>query len=164
MNEHETGDERKGISIETLLDIVMHGQIEALRILLPKYKGIIDLNQKDEYGNFVAILAAKKNNLEMLELFVEFGAGPSLDPGFKDGLGRNVIGWASKHKNERMKHLVVAQTLKNSSRLDDILDGLSQGSFDEIEKLVCRMSIGSDSQVESSPTPTFNSAPPIKGH
>ena len=78
-----------------LLQIVSLGQIRALENLLSRSKNL-DVNEKDEYGNFAAIIAARRNDLDMLKLLVEHGAKLDL----KDGFGRTIMGWAIKYKNE----------------------------------------------------------------
>lgn len=85
------------MSVNLLIGIVNLGQIRALKELLSKSTDL-DVNQKDENGNFAAIIAARHNDLEILYLLVEHGARLDL----KDGFGRTVIGWAEKHKNQEM--------------------------------------------------------------
>jgi ankyrin repeat protein len=82
---------------EMLIQIVVLGKIEILRKLLARDENI-DLNLKDEYGHLPVIEAAKRNNLPMVKLLVKHGAKLHS----KDGAGRNVEGWANKHKNKDM--------------------------------------------------------------
>lgn len=98
-------EKNPNIKISTLLDIIMLGQIDTLKMVLDQCaerKLKIDLNEQDELGNFVAIFAAQRNKLPMLKLLVEHGAAPSLSPDCKDGGGRTVMGWAKKHNNPDM--------------------------------------------------------------
>ncbi len=80
-----------------LIQIVKLGQIRALKEFLSKSKNI-DVNQKDEHGNFAAIEAARNNDLDILKILVDYGAKLNL----KDGFGRTVDGWAKKHNNKEM--------------------------------------------------------------
>lgn len=80
-----------------LIQIIVLNQIEVLKRLLARNPNI-DLNLKDEYGHLPVIEAAKRNNLSMVKLLVEHGA--KLHD--KDGMGRNVEGWAKKHNNKDM--------------------------------------------------------------
>ena len=84
-----------------LIGIVSLGQIKALNELLSQYTNL-DVNEKDDDGNFAAIIAAKHNDLSILKLLVHHGAKLDL----KDGYGRTVIGWAKKHKNEEMIYFI----------------------------------------------------------
>lgn len=113
-------EKNPNIKISTLLDIMMLGHIDLLKKVIEQCKErklTLDLNEQDKGGNFVTILAAELNNLELLTYFVENGAAASLNPEFKDGAGRNVIGWANKHRNTKMIEYIeqVNQKFKKSS-------------------------------------------------
>ncbi len=97
------------MSIDQLIQIVNLGQRQALEELLNKYENL-DVNQKDDYGNFPAIIAARHNDLPILKILVEHGAKLNL----KDGFNRTVMGWAQKHKNEEMKKYIDDQLSKDS--------------------------------------------------
>ncbi|MDX2164887.1 MAG: hypothetical protein SFW07_05680 [Gammaproteobacteria bacterium] len=98
-------EKNPNIPITTLLDVVMSGQIDTLKKVLAECaqrKLKIDLNEQDDFGNFLTILAAQLNNLSLLRLLVDHGAASSLSLDFKDGRGRTVMGWAKKHNNVDM--------------------------------------------------------------
>lgn len=93
------------VPISTLLDVLMSGQVDALKKVLDdcaQRKLRVELNEQDDFGNFLTILAAQLNNLSLLKLLVDHGAAPSLSLDFKDGRGRTVMGWAKKHNNTEM--------------------------------------------------------------
>ncbi len=79
-----------------LIDYAEIGQVGAMRQLLSERQ--IDVNKSNEYGINAALVAAERNDLEMLKLLVEHGA--RLD--VKDGMGRTPIGWAERNENAEM--------------------------------------------------------------
>jgi uncharacterized protein len=71
------------------------GQIRAVKeMLVNQY----DPNEKDDNGCTAVMVAAQRNDFEMLQLLAKYGA--SLD--VKDSCGRTPLGWAERYKNAKM--------------------------------------------------------------
>jgi ankyrin repeat protein len=100
-----------------LIEIVSSGQIKAVRELMDKKNSgalKLDLNERDGEGNLAAVIAAKRNDLEMLELLVSNGARIDL----ADSYGRTVEGWARKYKNEEMLQFIMSKSAQKKSPVD----------------------------------------------
>lgn len=82
-----------------LTDAVSLGQTEDVRLLIQKGA---DVNEADEFGNYAAIIAASRNDLETLKVLVE--AKVNLTVFNKSG--ENALFWASCNKNHEMENLI----------------------------------------------------------
>ena len=68
-----------------------------------------DVNIIDEFGLTAAIVAAKRNDLEVLNILKERGADLSL----KDKMGQDALFWARQNKNHVMIELISQQHSNN---------------------------------------------------
>lgn len=85
-----------------LIEIVALGQIQAVKELIQKLGLELDLNEKDSCGNVAIIIAAERNDFQMLKLLLENGANLNV----KDGRGRTVKGWILHNKNIEMLEFI----------------------------------------------------------
>lgn len=81
---------------EMLLEAVLDGNKDQVELIVKKYNG--NVNAQDKYGASPALLAAKRNDLEMLKYLVDNGA----DLNVSDGLNQTVMHWAKHNKNDDM--------------------------------------------------------------
>lgn len=79
-----------------LLTLVGMGQIAQVKELLQNEK--CDIDQQDGSQNTAAIIAARRNDLDMLKVLAYAGA----DLNCKNFFGQDVYGWAKKHNNKEM--------------------------------------------------------------
>lgn len=100
-------------SIVRLIYFVSVGHIRAVKELLDKH---YDPNEKDEMGNTAIMIAAERNDFNMVKVLFENGS--RLD--VKDSGGRTPLGWAEKNKNPKMVSFI-QQELNNAKFENDIM-------------------------------------------
>lgn len=83
------------------MELVEVGNTTAVKRLMDTRKP--DVNYADEDGKCPILIAASRNDLDMLRLLISFGA----EVGVKDIYGRSVQHYARKHHNEAMESIVI---------------------------------------------------------
>ncbi|KTD04973.1 ankyrin repeat domain-containing protein [Fluoribacter gormanii] len=92
---------------ESLCEAVLDGDLEQVQIILNEYDG--NVNAQNKYGMTPALLAAKRNDLEILEYLVGKGADLKLS----DGLNQTPMDWAEHNKNEKMIDFINEHTTQS---------------------------------------------------
>src|SRR5579883_1290373 len=83
---------------EGLLYAVSDGHIEHAKKMI---EAKCDVNAKDEFGTSAILMAAKRNDLKMIELLVSAGASLATE----DKVGFNGLHWAKYYENKAMIEL-----------------------------------------------------------
>ncbi|WP_454781982.1 ankyrin repeat domain-containing protein [Legionella sp. WA2022007384] len=81
---------------ESLCEAVLDGDLEQVQLIVKEYGG--NVNAQDKYGASPALIAAKRNDLEILEFLVGSGA----DLKVSDDLNQTPMDWAEHNRNEKM--------------------------------------------------------------
>ncbi|KTC76789.1 ankyrin repeat domain-containing protein [Legionella brunensis] len=84
----------------SLHEAIMDGNRRQAQLIIEKHDG--DVNSQDQYGASPALLAAKRNDFEMLQLLVEKGADVTLS----DYMGFTAMQWAQENRNEKMADFI----------------------------------------------------------
>lgn len=96
-----------------IVDVANMGQIETLKKLIAEG---IDIEETNESGLNALLMAAKRNDTEMVEFLLLAGANPKV----KDCYGRSFKYWARQYNNIKMVQLMVKtdknENSKNSNR------------------------------------------------
>ncbi|MGE3318299.1 MAG: ankyrin repeat domain-containing protein [Candidatus Berkiella sp.] len=87
---------RDGVKVADLVEL---GQIDDVKMLI---KDGGDVNEADKHGNYPVIIAASRNDLEMLKVLVK--AGAKLRVTNEDG--DNAATWAKRHNNPEMVNYI----------------------------------------------------------
>lgn len=84
----------------TIMDLVELGQIEAVKKLLATDK--YDVNQQDKFGNCAVLMAAIRNDLEILKVLQAAGARLDIEDHFKN----TPLKWAKENENDEMVNFI----------------------------------------------------------
>ncbi len=84
---------------EGLIELIIFGQIEAVKDLIENKSNV---NVENEFGQSAALMAAKQNNLEILQMLADTGA----DFSASDFMEQTPLYWAQHHKNKEMINLI----------------------------------------------------------
>ncbi|WP_412754068.1 ankyrin repeat domain-containing protein [Legionella londiniensis] len=83
------------------------GQIEAVRKAI---KNGADVDARNETGATALIIAASRNDFEMVKLLIEEGES---DPDVQDHFGKTPADWSEFHGNQEMLNYLKAQVQSN---------------------------------------------------
>jgi ankyrin repeat protein len=92
-----------------IVDVVALGQIDDVKTLIARGGNVNDL---DEYGNHPSIIAASRNDLELLKILVAAGAQLNVF----NPQGENPLYWAELNKNTEMIDFINSKTPNNRYR------------------------------------------------
>ncbi len=112
-----------------ILELADLGLIDDIKRVKAHFGERFNPNIQDN-GSFPALIAAQRNDLEMLKLLVEYGAKLNTP----DGRGRTVFDWACRHKNEAM-----IEFIKQNLDLNDpliVLELVRTGQCEIVKKLL----------------------------
>jgi ankyrin repeat protein len=93
---------------ESLCEAVLDGNINQVELIVKNYGG--NVNAQNQYGASTALLAAKRNDLNILKFLVLEGA----DLTISDDFHQTPMDWAQHNKNDDMIAFI-EQTLNNAS-------------------------------------------------
>jgi len=94
--------------LDKLITLTFLGQKTAVKQFIENIK-FVDINMADDFGNCAVLVAAERNELDMLKLLVTLGA--NLDVLDKDGY--TPLKWAQDYKNQEMIDFIQETINKN---------------------------------------------------